>query len=154
MNGARCAFIAQRCVGVVSSPPGFEGVLTLDEAADVVRSADVPNVTVRCAGQYIRSLRHRPALADDEDITGDPGHAHVAISCTCVARISRISCSLRIAPRTSREEPIGKSGAWVVVSVMVVYSWPTWAVWDCLTNPRYTAFFVPCDTQLPVMAPT
>jgi len=53
MNVARCAFIAQRCVGVVSAPPGFEGVITLDEAADVVRSADVSNVTVRCAGQYI-----------------------------------------------------------------------------------------------------
>jgi len=73
MNVARCAFIAQRCVGVVSSPPGFEGaapstkrrmscgvqilrtsrctvpVSTFDRSGTVPRSQTMRTSPLRCA---------------------------------------------------------------------------------------------------------
>jgi len=34
MNGARCAFIAQRCVVVTFLSPGFDDILVVSESAD------------------------------------------------------------------------------------------------------------------------
>jgi hypothetical protein len=68
MNGARCAFIAQRCVVVTFLSPGSDDILVVSEAADSAAQSIASDGTVCCAGQHIRLLRHRPALADDEDI--------------------------------------------------------------------------------------